>query len=470
MPNTQTRRPAMTNGQVPAPGAPADHDGDHGEVVPVDPYTAYTNQVAGYDYDTPDLAEVLPPLVAGLLAAAGRLLAVLAYRDAFVLGDKALNRRSAKAKATVFAHLPAECDRQDRAWRLAWARCLDDVAGDLEAGRAPLPRCTGERWALQIMADRAPFLLACSDAQLAELGVRVPADEQDWRPPLWDGLVEAFVVDDAAYSTPKAQGGDDSEQGGGDQAEEPDDGWEAPRFWFSPYRITTARPADRDHPSWVRARLAGTDAEPAVGFDRAAELLGYTTRTDPWAAYTDEYRGSVDYRLAEVLTPQAAGLLIVAAQRLAEVGYQEVLRYGDEPLVREPDDDGGWYTPGLFLANLPRICDGCNQAWRLGLVRAVDDLAGDLRAGRAPLPRVQRRRGCSAPDPHRGGRAAGRRRRHHVRCAGAAAAGGVVAAAPPVHPDAGGVLPGRGRAYDLRRRDGRRRRPRPHGQPTAAHR
>jgi len=49
----------------------------------------------------------------------------------------------------VFTHLPAECDRQDRAWRLAWARCLDDVAGDLEAGRAPLPRCTGERWALQ---------------------------------------------------------------------------------------------------------------------------------------------------------------------------------------------------------------------------------------------------------------------------------------------------------------------------------
>jgi hypothetical protein len=387
VPNTQTRRLAMTDGRVPVPAVLAD-DGDGGAVVPVDPYAAYTGQVDGYAYDTPDLVEVLPPFVAGLLAVAGRLLAVLAYRDAFVLGDKMLNRRSVKAKATVFAHLPAECDRQDRAWRLAWARCLDDLAGDLEAGRAPLPRCTGERWALQIMADRAPFLLACSDARLAELGIPAPADEdEDWRPPYWDGVVEEFVVDDAAYSIPEAHAGDGSERGDDEQVEEPDDGWEAPRFWLSPYGITAARSADRGHPSWVQARLAGTHAEPAGGFDRAAELLGYATRADPWAAYTDEYRGSVDYRLAEVLTPQAAALLTVAAERLAEVGYQEVLAYGDEPLVREPDDGGGWYTSGVFLANLPPVCDGCNQAWRLGMVRAVDDLAGDLRAGQAPLPR-----------------------------------------------------------------------------------
>jgi len=38
-------------------------------VVPVDPYAVYIEQVAGYDYD----AEVLPPLVARLLAVAGRM-------------------------------------------------------------------------------------------------------------------------------------------------------------------------------------------------------------------------------------------------------------------------------------------------------------------------------------------------------------------------------------------------------------
>ena len=106
----------------------------------MDPYGAYTEQAADYDYDTPDLGWVLPPFPAGLLAVAGRLLAVLAYRDAFALGDNALNRRSAKATATLFAQLPAECDRQDLTSRLAWARCLDDLAADLEAGRAPLPR------------------------------------------------------------------------------------------------------------------------------------------------------------------------------------------------------------------------------------------------------------------------------------------------------------------------------------------
>jgi hypothetical protein len=76
------------------------------EAAAADPYAAYADRVADYDVDTPDLDWVLPPFVVGLLAVAGRLLAVLAYRDAFVLADRPLNRRSAKAKATVFAHLP----------------------------------------------------------------------------------------------------------------------------------------------------------------------------------------------------------------------------------------------------------------------------------------------------------------------------------------------------------------------------
>jgi hypothetical protein len=353
--------------------------GEHREAAPVDPYAAYTDQVSEHEYDTADLASVLPPFVAGLLATAGRMLALLAYRDAFALGDRPLNRRSAKNKATVIAHLPTACDRQDRAWRLAWARCLDDLAGDLEAGRVPLPRCTGERWALQVIADRAPYLLACSDAELTDLGVPVPVDEQDYRPPYWDGVVEEFLFNDAEYSIPEASTGN---------GDEPDDGWAAPRFWFSPYGITIARAPDRGYPLWVHARLTGSTTDPDGGFEKPAALLGYTSRADAWEAYTDDYRGDAEYRvLAEVLTPQGAALLTAAAQGLATVGYQEVVAYGDEPLQREPDDDGGWYTDEAFLANLPPGCDGCDQAWRLAMVRAVDDLAEDLRAGRAPLPR-----------------------------------------------------------------------------------
>jgi hypothetical protein len=297
VPNTtKTGRPATTtDGRVPTPTRPAGDDDGRGDTAPherdgraapapTDPYEAYTDQVEDYAVDTADPGWVLPPFVAGLPAVAGRLLAVLAYRDAFALGDKPLNRRSAKANATVFAHLPLECDRQDRAWRLAWARCLDDLAGDVEAGRAPLPRCTGERWALQVMTDRAPYLLACSDAELADLGVAVPADEDGYRPPYWDGVVETFVVDDAPYSIPEARAD------GGEPAEEPGGRWDAPAYWFSPYAITTSRPADRGRPPWVQARLAGTPTDPPGGFDRAAGLLGYGTRVDAWAAYTDEFR------------------------------------------------------------------------------------------------------------------------------------------------------------------------------------
>jgi hypothetical protein len=73
-------------------------------------------------------------------------------------------------------------------------------------------------------------------------------------------------------------------------------------------------------------------AQPVGDLTRAGELLGDTKHLDPWAAYTDEYRGVAEYRvLAEVLTPQAAALLIAAAQQLASIGYEEVISHGDEP-------------------------------------------------------------------------------------------------------------------------------------------
>ncbi len=364
-----------------APGGAVVDERTGDPAVPVDPYAAYTEHAEDYDYGTPDLDEVLPEFAVGLLAAAGRLLATLAYRDAFTLGDKPLNRRSAKATATVFADLPPECDRQDRSWRLQWARCLDDLAADLQAGMAPLPRCTGERRALQVMTDRVPHLLACSDAQLSDLGVHVP-DDEDYRPPYWEGVFEAFVVDDAEDSITHAQRASEDE----DPAV-PVGGWDAPGYWFAPYGITAGRDPDRGHPPWVVQRVEGAAAQPDGGFGRAGELLGYPTRVDPWAAYTDEYRGVAEYRvLAEVFTPQAAALLAVAAQQLAGIGYEEVITCGDEPLEREPDDDGGWYEHGSFLANLPPVCDRQSQPWRLAMVRALDDLAEDLRAGRAPLP------------------------------------------------------------------------------------
>src|SRR5207248_4212173 len=124
----------------------------HTEVTAVQdhPYAAYTAQAEDYDVGCAELDEVLPPFTAGLLVAASRLLATLAYRDALDYGDRPFKRRSAKARHRVLARLPTDCDGQDRAFRLRFARGFDDLASDIEAGRAPLPRCTGERHALAL--------------------------------------------------------------------------------------------------------------------------------------------------------------------------------------------------------------------------------------------------------------------------------------------------------------------------------
>jgi len=120
------------------------------------PYGAYTDQAEDYDVGRAELGEVLPPFTAGLLAAAGRLLATLAYRDALDYADRPFKRRSAKARHRVLARLPTNCDGQDRAFRLRFARALNDLAGDIEAGRAPLPRCTGERHSV-VLARPTPL-------------------------------------------------------------------------------------------------------------------------------------------------------------------------------------------------------------------------------------------------------------------------------------------------------------------------
>lgn len=50
----------------------------------------------------------------------------------------------------VFDELPRSTWEQDAVWRRQFARSLDDLAGDLEAGRAPFPRCLAEAWALRL--------------------------------------------------------------------------------------------------------------------------------------------------------------------------------------------------------------------------------------------------------------------------------------------------------------------------------
>ncbi|MGW4517946.1 hypothetical protein ACWEO4_39735 [Streptomyces sp. NPDC004393] len=355
----------------------------------VDAFGAYTEEAADYDLPCDDLDSILPPFARGLLGAAGGMLAVLGYRDAHAFGDRPVDRAAPGVRETVLFRLPESCDTRDAVFRATVARAFHDLADDLACGRAPVPRCAAEQWALKQMLTLASRVCAATDAELASLGVPVPQGgrEDPYRPPYWEEAWQ-FLVEGAKYSIPEAQielpvdGSDDDALEGA--VPEPEGGWDGPDFWFSPYGFLTLRDPGRGHPAWAQAHLEGAALEPdgPVGSARSAEILRLGSENTAWEAYED----SAEYEdLAEVLTPLGAQLLVAAASNVAERGYHDLLQYGDR-VVERPVDEDDCYDDS-FLLELPALCDGQNAAWRLAMVRAVDDLADDLRAGRAPLPR-----------------------------------------------------------------------------------
>ncbi|MFJ2218194.1 hypothetical protein ACIQVO_38345 [Streptomyces sp. NPDC101062] len=348
------------------------------------PFSVYTEGAEFYDVPGGDEpADVLEPFAAGLVMCAGRMLAVLGYRDASRYRDEPFGRGTPAAAATVLALLPAGCDALDATFRRNVARAFWDLSEDLAAGRAPVARCGAERWALMQMLDLATRVCAATDGELRAWGVRLPGENES----VWQLHEDAWqlVVDHAEYSIPEARPADERADRDEDTDEEepvpePEGGWDAPRFWFSLYGFVQPRDPQRGHPGW--ADQPGDDAP--IAADRAAELMCLGDTTNPWRTYKG--RGRDSSALAEILTPQAARLLAVAADELAEQGYADLFRYGDRLFERLDDDCEDWGWEESFLGQLPPICDGQGAAWRLAMVRAVEDLAADLRAGRAPIP------------------------------------------------------------------------------------
>ncbi|MEU5138035.1 hypothetical protein [Streptomyces californicus] len=95
-----------------------------------------------------------------------------------------------------------------------------------------------------------------------------------------------------------------------------------------------------------------------------------------------EYFG--DHR-DSVITPLAARLLAAAADQVADAAWHDLLHYGDRVFERPEDEDDELWSDDGFLGTLPPLCDGQGAAWRLAMVGAVENLADDLRAGRAPI-------------------------------------------------------------------------------------
>ncbi|WP_184502983.1 hypothetical protein, partial [Streptomyces botrytidirepellens] len=194
------------------------------------PFGQLTEEAELFELPDGDWEEILPPFEAGLVMAAGRALAVLAYRDAGAFGDKPFTRDAPDAAGTLLALLPDACDRLDGRLRAGVARALWDLADDLAAGRAPLPRCAAEEWALSRMREAAPAMFAATDEELHALGVAVPehSDASGYRPPYWEEAWQ-LIVEEAKYSIPEAQPAagppDDAEDNDGPA--EPAEGWDA---------------------------------------------------------------------------------------------------------------------------------------------------------------------------------------------------------------------------------------------------
>lgn len=357
--------------------------------VESDAFGAYTEESLYYELPGDDLDRILPEFARGLLKAAGQMLATLAYRDAASHGDRPFDRSAPGASSTVLHLMPETCDAGDRVFRAQAARAFHDLAEDLAAGRAPLPRCAAEDWALVQMLTLASRACAATDGELRSLGVPVPEDHKanSYEPPYWEEGWQ-LLVEGAKYSIPAARpAAADGELDTVEDEEvpEPEGGWDGPDYWFSPYSITTPRDPQRGHPAWAQAHLDGAPLTPSAPLtaERAAEIMRLGSQNTAWAAY--EGRAEHD-ELAEILTPMAARLLATAASNVAERGYHELLRYGDRVFER-PSEEDEWRLHGSFLLELPAICDGQGAAWRLAMVRSFDDLADDLRSGRAPLPR-----------------------------------------------------------------------------------
>ncbi|WP_063807310.1 hypothetical protein [Streptomyces caeruleatus] len=359
-----------------------------------DPFGAYTEEAESFsELPHGDLGEYLRPFDAGLLMAAGRMLAVSAYRDTAHYADRPFDRGEKDAAATVLNLLPETCDGQGHAFRRDVARAFWDLADDLAAGRAPLPRCQAETWALTVMLDAAPRMCAADDEELTALGVPVPSgtNESSYRAPYFEEEAWDFVIEDAKYTIPEAQSPAPAEETGDGVEEagavtEPEGGWDAPAYWFSPYGIARPRDAGRGHPDWADApeQIVAPSGLPST--DRAVHLLGLGDDFDPWQAADSEVLHPRLRTMADTLTPLAARLLTVAAEMVAERGWQDLLAHGDRVFARPDDAEDAWELEESFLFQLPPLCDGQSAAWRLAMVRAVENLADDLRSGRAPLP------------------------------------------------------------------------------------
>jgi|GEM_PF-1237699 len=116
------------------------------------------------------------------------LLADQAYEDVETHGDNPVDDAR---DWFLFDEYPRITFGQDAVWRRQAARCFDDLAGDLAAGRWPSPRCAGEEMALHLALNLAPDILD-DGGSLADRVERLPSHPRDLD---WDACVDGLFQD-----------------------------------------------------------------------------------------------------------------------------------------------------------------------------------------------------------------------------------------------------------------------------------
>jgi hypothetical protein len=120
----------------------------------------------------------LTPRTAAVLWSVGQVLADQGYDDVESHGDDPVTQND----WALFSQYPRITWRQDGVWRRQAARAYDDLVGDIEAGRWPVPRCAGEEMTLRLILTEVADLETENDGCLRRIIDPLPEhpDDADW--------------------------------------------------------------------------------------------------------------------------------------------------------------------------------------------------------------------------------------------------------------------------------------------------
>lgn len=167
------------------------------------------------------------------------MLADMAYDVLDEIGDRAVDLGD--DYAFLFSQLPVGTWRQNSRWRRQMARCFDDLAADIRAGRWPRPTCTGEEMSLHIAVDHASSSVVEDPHMVTETVEGIPPHHADWD---WHLCLDVLLedIDVLFLYEPWAEGIEDSDhhlnQRMGIANLEAED-------WFKPFYKDDARADDR---------------------------------------------------------------------------------------------------------------------------------------------------------------------------------------------------------------------------------